>query len=249
MWLIFVVLFVIPISSSLKSGALISCLILFLFVYILCLKLYLLLCLSISVPVWFILCFAVGNREMCLFFMFSILMREVLCCWINIGQTLLCSHIFSKFLLFLPDSRRSLSAWPITARGGIAVIPCKWQLMKMVFPLITLCLWGGRGFQWRSVDASMCHFYSALWYPPVVGKLSVLVFFPLLSTVQQSGMNTLLLWLYQAHAQLASHGRWEPFWKHFSLHLITGAQRGGNMKQIRGVKEREGERKKRREGW
>lgn len=40
---------------------------------------------------------------------------------------------------------------------------------------------------------------------------------------------------YQAHTQLTQRERWEPFWKHFSLHLIAGPQRGGNTKQIRGV--------------
>lgn len=61
-------------------------------------------------------------------------------------------------------------------------------------------------------------------------------------------MSALLLWLYQVHAQLASHGRWEPFWKHFSLHLITGAQRGATWSKLEGWM-RDGESEGRREGW
>lgn len=41
-------------------------------------------------------------------------------------------------------SQSSFSSSLIQPWGGISVIPCKWQLMKMVRTLIALCLWGGR---------------------------------------------------------------------------------------------------------
>ena len=111
--------------------------------------------------------------------------------------------------------------------------------MKMVFPLITLCVWGGRaasGTLLMQAHVSLSIILTVLH--PWLEKLSVPLLFFLSSASSTVRDECSPLWLYQAHAQLASHGRWELFWKHFLLHLITGAQRGGNMKQIRRVNER-----------
>lgn len=53
----------------------------------------------------------------------------------NVGQTLDLQVCFFSFPLVLQRDQYE-------PRGGIVVIPHKLQLMKMVYPLITLCVWG-----------------------------------------------------------------------------------------------------------